>query len=332
MKMKIIKVVVALVFVVFAGLAFGYVYVVKFRPNVAVEDLKVELTPERIERGKYLANEVAGCIYCHSTRDWSKFSGPVTPGTEGKGGDLFDRKLGFPGEFYAPNITPHNLKSWSDGEIFRAVTAGVSKDGRPLFPSMPYTNYGQLDREDIYAIIAYLRTIPSVESSVPAAKLEFPMSFFVHLIPRKGELPQRPAVTDKVAYGKYLTTMASCSECHTQTKRGMPVEGMEFGGGKYLSIPDGTTVVSANITPDKKTGIGAWSEEMFVERFRAFGDGQSNAPETVKPGDFNSTMPWKVYAKMSREDLAAIYAYLQTLKPINNPVQKTTVKSSSSPK
>lgn len=327
MLKKLLKIFVILLFIAFAGIVAAYVYVVKLNPNIAVEEVKIESTPERIERGKYLAENVARCIDCHSTHDWTKFSGPITPGTEGKGGDLFDRKQGFPGEFYAPNITPHHLKDWSDGELFRAITAGVSKDGRPLFPSMPYINYGKMDKEDIYSIIAYIRTLPSIQNDIPLPKTDFPMSIFIHLIPKQGEFTAKPPVTDQLNYGKYLATMASCSECHTQTKRGLPVEGMEYAGGKYLTLPKGGTIVSPNITPDNQTGIGSWSQEMFIQRFKFFDKTQNPTATDVKEGEFNSTMPWDKYSQMSREDLAAIYVYLKSQKPVSNKVPPNTLKS-----
>ena len=148
---KFLKLLVILVLVV-VGAAFLFIgYLVKFKPNIPLEEVKIEYTPERIERGKYLAHSVTQCIDCHSSRDWSKFSAPPVAGTEGKGGEAFDRSLGFPGNYYAPNLTPHHLKDWSDAELFRAITAGVSKDGSPLFPVMPYLFYGKMDKEDIYS-------------------------------------------------------------------------------------------------------------------------------------------------------------------------------------
>ena len=105
-----------------------------FMPNIKVKDIKVDATKERIERGKYLANHVLVCVDCHSKRDWSKYSGPVVPGTEGMGGETFDQKLGLPGSYTATNITPYSLGMWSDGEIYRSVTSGVGKDEHTIFP------------------------------------------------------------------------------------------------------------------------------------------------------------------------------------------------------
>lgn len=79
--------------------------------------------------------------------------------TLGAGGEKFDRTMNFPGEFYSKNITPFALKKWTDGGIYRAITSGVSKDGHPFFPVMPYPNYNQMATEDVYSLIAYLRSL-----------------------------------------------------------------------------------------------------------------------------------------------------------------------------
>ncbi len=321
---KFLKILAVLIFLLVISVAALLGYVIKFKPNIPVEEVKIEYTPERIERGKYLANNVAQCIDCHSTRDWSKFSGPPIQGTEGKGGEVFDEKIGFPGKYYAANITPAHLKDWSDGELFRAITSGVSKDGRPLFPIMPYPFFGKMDKEDVYSIIAYIRSLPPIENQTPASQSNFPMNIIIHVIPSKPEFSTKPAPTDKVAYGNYLANAASCIECHTQAKSGQIIKGMEFGGGRYFPMPGGM-VASANITPDKETGIGAWDENTFIERFKMFDKNtHTNYNDAVKETEFNSIMPWQKYAGMSREDLGAIFAYLKTVKPISNKVPKNT--------
>lgn len=321
---KLLKILAVIIFLLVAGVAIFLTYIVKFKPNIPVEEVKIEYTPERIERGKYLAHNVTQCIDCHSTRDWSKFSGPPIPGTEGKGGEIFDEKIGFPGKYYAANITPAHLKDWSDGELFRAITAGVSKDGRPLFPVMPYPYFGKMDREDVYSIIAYIRSLPSVPNEIPASQSNFPMSIIIHVIPSKPEFSTKPSPTDKLAYGKYLATSASCIECHTPVNKGQIIEEQAFGGGRYFPMPGGL-IASANITPDKETGIGSWDENNFIERFKMFDKNNgNNVSDNVKEGEFNSIMPWQKYAGMTREDLSAIFAYLKTVKPISNKVPKNT--------
>lgn len=300
------------------------IYVKTVLPSAGkAPDLKVEITPARIERGEYLANNVMVCMDCHSTRDWTKFTGPLKPGTLGNGGEEFGEKHGFPGTFYSKNITPYGIGSWSDGEVFHAITAGISKDGKALFPVMPHPNYGTLDKEDIYSVIAYLRTLPPVTKDIPESKANFPVNFIINTIPKEPVFSARPNKTDVVAYGKYLFTAASCGECHTRRDKGTPIEGMELAGGMEFPLPGGGTVRSANITPDRETGIGKWSEEDFLSRFKAYSD-SSFVPGAVQPGQFNTMMPWTAYGKMEDNDLKAIYTYLRTVKSIKNEVEKFT--------
>lgn len=319
---RIFLVAIGLAVIALAGLI---TYVFAFLPNVPLEQVKVEYTHERIKRGEYLAKNVAQCLDCHSDRDWSRYGGPFKADTEGKGGEMFDRAEGFPGSYPAPNLTPYHLKNWTDAELFRAITSGISRDGRPLFPVMPYPNYGKLDREDIYSIIAYIRSLPPVKNDVPAAQTDFPMSIFIRLIPSKPEFTKRPSPTNKVAYGKYLVTAASCAECHTPAKRGQIIPDKLFSGGRYIAAPFGK-MESANITPDKETGIGAWSEKDFIDRFKAFDVASGKFTDSkLEDGQPNSPMPWQGYARMSEQDLSAIYAYLMSVEPIRNKVVKGKV-------
>ncbi|HEY9197020.1 MAG TPA: cytochrome C, partial [Mucilaginibacter sp.] len=152
--------VIVVVLVVIAGVS----YVVLALPDVGEpENIKVDATPRRIERGKYLANNIALCMDCHSTRDWSKFAGPMVVGTDGGGGEKFTAAAGFPGEVEVPNITPYHLANWTDGELFRAITTGVKKDGSAIFPLMPWPYYSKMDREDVYSIIAYVRSLKPIK-------------------------------------------------------------------------------------------------------------------------------------------------------------------------
>ncbi len=142
-----LKIVLYLVILAVVGIGALLAYVKFALPDVdKAQDLKVELTPERIARGSYLANHVTVCMDCHSTRDFSKFSGPVVEGTLGKGGDRFDETMGFPGVYYSKNITPAGISRYTDGELYRGITTGVTKEGRAMFPVMPYPYYSKMDR------------------------------------------------------------------------------------------------------------------------------------------------------------------------------------------
>lgn len=319
---KIIVFIVIGLFIVVAGLV-GYVKLAL--PDVGPPDnLHVEITPARVERGKYLANHVTVCIDCHSQRDWSLFSGPLNPATIGMGGEKFDQSIGIPGELYSPNITPFNLKGWTDGEIFRAITTGVKKDGSAIFPLMPYQAYGKMDKEDIYSIIAYIRTLPEHESKTQERKLDFPLNFMVNTIPQKAEHQPIPREEDQVAYGAYIVNAAACKECHTKSEKGALIEGMEYAGGAGFALPSGM-VYSANLTPDDETGIGKWTKEQFVGKFKMYADSAYH-PQSVEHDGFQTIMPWMMYRDMKSSDLEAAFVYLKSLKPIKNQVTKFVSK------
>lgn len=312
------KVLITLLILVVVVIIGAVVYLKMALPNVDdAPDLKIIYTPKRIAHGKYLANHVTLCMDCHSTRDWSKFTAPPIIGTLGKGGEYFGPEVGFPGSFYSKNITPSHLKNWTDGEIFRAITTGVDKDGNALFPVMPYLYYGKMDTEDIYAIIAYIRTLEPIENQVPERDIEFPMNLIVNTIPQTATATHKPSKTDTLAYGAYLTNAAACMECHTQVENGQIIKELAFMGGREFPMPNGL-VRSANITPDDETGIGLWSENAFIARFKAYSD--PNNAATLTNNDVNTIMPWNMMAGMDDSDLAAIYKYLQSLKPVKNEV------------
>jgi hypothetical protein len=224
--------------------------------------------------------------------------------------------------FYAPNITPAAIGNWTDGELLRAITTGVNPRGDSLFPLMPYPHFGQLDREDIEAIVAHMRTLPPVESEVPRRSLRFPMQLMVRTLPQRARFQTRPDRSDKIAYGGYLVRMAGCGECHTRTDRyGQPRPGMEYAGGVEFHLPAGGIVRSPNITPDADTGIGTWTENAFVMRFKVW----EHAPARVLPErerTRNTLMYWRSYGRMTREDLQSIYSYLRSQKPVIHRVQK----------
>lgn len=316
------KVLVAIFLLLLISPLVAMFYLRFFLPDVEVPHVEVEITPERIQHGKYLANHVTVCMDCHSTRDWSRFSGPVEVGSDGMGGQRFGREEGFPGIFYSKNITPYSLEHWSDGEIFRAITSGVDKDGKALFPVMPYPYYGSMDPEDVYDIIAYLRSLDPIENEIKSRVIDFPMAFLVNTIPEKPKFSKKPAPTDTVAYGGYLVKIAACMECHTPVKNGQVIPEKAFSGGREFIMPNGK-LQSSNITSDSLTGIGSWTEEAFVARFKGYYKPLREV-EVMPEGAINSIMPWTMYGGMDSSDLVAIYRYLRTIQPIHKEVIQYT--------
>ena len=155
------------------------------------------------------------------------------------------------------------------------------------------------------------------------------------------EIKDQPATsaTDPVNRGKYLVSIAGCNDCHTpkiMTQRGPAFDTTRSLSGHpanstlppitksdwILMAPDITAFVgpwgisyAANLTSDSATGIGSWPESNFINAIRTGKHlGNPNERNILPP------MPWEVVAMMTDEDLKAVYAYLQSLPPINNKV------------
>ncbi|HSY52030.1 MAG TPA: hypothetical protein VLC46_24720 [Thermoanaerobaculia bacterium] len=130
-----LKIVGGVVLIVIALIAGAVTWLTVRRPASRPPSAeKVEATPERLARGRYLVEHVSDCLGCHSDHVL-RFSIPVKPGSEGQGGYIFDKNIGFPGVVAAQNITPDaefGLGQWSDGEIIRAAREGVDRNGDAL--------------------------------------------------------------------------------------------------------------------------------------------------------------------------------------------------------
>jgi mono/diheme cytochrome c family protein len=283
---------------------------------------KIEATPVRLARGNYLVHHVSICFDCHSERTMA-YALPFKPGRAGVGGFVWDQKIGFPGTLAAANLTPDRdtgLGQWTDGEIVRAMREGVDREGNALFPIMPYGHLRHLSDEDASSIVAYLRTLQPVRYEKPKKALRVPLNFVEKFSPKPIDAPvAAPDPSDHLAYGKYLTTIAMCSECHTpKDDHGQAIAGREFAGGWEMLTPT-FRVVTSNITPHPSTFIGRATKEEFIGRFRAFANTTvDNAP--AAPKGRNTLMPWISYSRMTDEDLGAIYDYLKTVPQIDNKV------------
>jgi mono/diheme cytochrome c family protein len=317
---KIVVYSVAVVCLVAVG---GLGYLVLRKPaSAAPSSIKVEITPARLERGKYIFEVLADCAGCHSERDFSRFGGPVVAGGLGKG-MVFPRELGFPGKVAAPNITPDvetGIGAWSDGEKIRAIREGIGRDGRALFPLMPYQFFHQMSDEDVYSVVAYLNSLAPVRHTQPRTELDFPVNLLIKSAPRpvSGPVPE-PDRTDKLKHGEYLATVAACVECHTPMEKGQLDEAKRFGGGREFRV-GAFLAVSANISPDPETGIGAWNEERFVNTFANYRSFALGTPPKVSQANF-TLMPWLGFSRLTEPDLKAIYAYLRTVAPRSNKVE-----------
>jgi mono/diheme cytochrome c family protein len=280
----------------------------------ALTDRKFEPTPERLARGRYLANAVTGCTACHSPRDWQA---PGAPLIEGKlaAGDVFPA-IGLPGNVIAPNLTPDpetGAGNWTDDQLARAIREGIGHDGRTLFPLMPYQRFRSLPDEDLASIVVYLRSLPPVRNPLPTTEIIFPVKYLIHNAPQPVTSPvpaENPS--DPVKRGERLVNFSGCADCHTLQERGQPNEGLNLAGGFEMKGPFGT-VTAANITPDP-SGISYYDEATFVQAIRT---------GKVRARTLNPIMPWGIYRSMTDDDLKAIFAYLRTVKPIHHRVDNT---------
>jgi hypothetical protein len=316
------KIVGGVVLVVVALIAIGVIWLMAKKPASRPPSAdKVQVTPERLARGKYLVEHVSVCLDCHSDH-LVKFSTPVKPGSEGQGGYIFDKNIGFPGVVAAQNITSDaefGLGNWTDGEIIRAVREGVDKKGEALFPMMPYEHFRNMSDDDVKSVVVYLRTLKSIHSGVPAKHIDFPVNLMIKFAPKPVDgVVTSPDPHDSAAYGKYLTTIGGCYECHTpHDDHNALVADKPFAGGWEMKGPWGRNY-TANLTPAGAYMSHATKEE-FLGRFKAFASMDANsAPDA--PAGHNTVMPWIAFAGMTDNDLGAIYDYLKTVKPIENKV------------
>ena len=283
---------------------------------------KIEATPARLARGEYVVEHIADCMGCHSDHI-VKFGIPVKPGTEGEGGYIFDEKIGFPGVVAAQNITPDpvdGLGSWTDGEILRAMREGIDRKGEPLFPMMPYEHFREMCDEDAKSVVVYLLTLKPIRHSVPPKSLKFPLNFVVKFIPKPLDGPvNAPDPKNTIAYGKYLAMIGGCHECHTpHDDHNTLIADKAYSGGWEMNGPWGR-VITANLTPHPDTYLGRATRQEFIGRFKSFEHFDANTAPDAPKGQ-NTVMPWLAFAKMTPEDLGAIYDYLKTLKPIEHSV------------
>lgn len=256
-------------------------------------DLTVEGTPEQIARGEYLAK--IGCIGCHGTYEGDFFkTDPAFPMVGGLDLKAVEESLPPIGQLVTENLTPGGkLANYSDGEIFRAIRHGFTKDGHRL-GFMPLLTINQISDEDLIALIAFIRIQSSVEPQGPTGtKLNFlGMLFYgAGLFPISSDNPGQitaSAPGPNAEYGEYVATFGDCRGCHGPDMTGMP--------GTSFSAP----------VPNPRPFVSLLTLEQFTEMMRS----------GIKPGGtaFRDGMPWKNASRMVDEDLEALYLYL-TKKP-----------------
>jgi mono/diheme cytochrome c family protein len=192
----------------------------------------------------------------------------------------------------------------TDADMVRSIKHGIRPDGTPLL-FMPSTEFYYLSDKDLGNVLAYIRSVPPIDNTMPLSKLSF--SGFVvmnitkaitfipaELIPHNEKPPLAPEPGITAEYGEYLSM--SCKVCH----------GLTLSGGEIPGFPP-EWPAPPNLTSGKSSRLPTWGEEGFIEIMRT-GKKHGRA--------INSNyMPWKSYRHMTDDELRAVYKYLMSLPP-----------------
>ncbi|AXI46947.1 cytochrome C [Sulfitobacter sp. SK012] len=249
-----------------------------------------------VERGEYLVRGPAGCGNCHT---------PQTPNgpdmSNELGGFMVEKNPAF--EAWAVNITPGGrVADWTNDELARAIREGIRPDGSLIGPPMPMALYRGLSDDDLYSIVAFLRTVPASQNETPFSTYNIPLP------PAYGppvESVSAPARAVTVEYGEYLAgPVAHCMECHTPMGDQGPMLDTHLGAGGFEFHGPWGKSVSANLTTHED-GLANYTDaeilKMITQGVRP--DGSKMLPP----------MGYHHYAAMTENDLDAVLVYLRQL-------------------
>ncbi len=300
-----------LVFVLYINLSWDKTY------DAPYPEITISTDSTIIAHGKHLVYGAAHCASCHVPSD--KLA-DVEAGKDVllSGGWQFHIP---PGTLRALNLTPDpetGIGKLTDAEIARTMRYAVGSDGRPIFPLMPFQN---MSDDDVAAIISFLRSQEPVAHKVERTEYSFLGKAILTfgLIKPEGPTGTPPVSVTKdstVEYGKYLAnSVANCAGCHTNRDlmTGAFI-GPRFAGGMNMppeEASQGYGFITPNLTPHETGVLAKWNEDAFLKRFKS---GRLVA---------TSPMPWASFSRMDDIELKAIYRYLKSLEPVENPIPKT---------
>jgi hypothetical protein len=315
--LKILKwIALALVVLVVVGVPA----IVGIRPFIGprarpLTDRRFEPTQARLDRGKYLVTSAqTPCILCHSP--WDTTGGGLT---EPSGREFTGRNWAPDGTPFvtAQNLTPDpetGIGNLTDDQLARAIREGISRDGRALFPIMPYEHFRSMPDEDLASVIVYLRSLKPVRNPLPASAVPFPLNRLINGVPAPIAGPVTADLSTPEKRGAHIVEIAACNECHSaRDDRGNKIAGFAFAGGTPMPFEGRKTVYTANITP-AVNGIPYYTEDLFVEALRT---------GKVKARQLDAMMPTRYYRNMTDQDLKDVFSYLKTLTPVDHYVDNT---------
>lgn len=255
-----------------------------------------------ISRGEYLAR-AGDCIACHT----------ATGGHEYAGG----RPMPTPfGALFAPNITPDDetgIGRWTADEFYRMMHTGIGKDGKLLYPAMPFQAYARVTREDSDAIYAYLMSLTPVRQPNRPHELRFPYNNRELLVGwrslffKQGDFVPSPNQTPEWNRGAYLAEgLGHCAMCHSAINMlGGSSESKAFAGGL---IPN-QNWYAPSLTSNREAGLGEWSVEDIVDLLRNGASARGAVYGPMAEVSFHSLQ------YLTEADLRAMAVYLKSLPP-----------------
>jgi mono/diheme cytochrome c family protein len=256
----------------------------------------------RVERGRVLMEGIVACGNCHMVRGPE---GQLLPDKGMSGGFVVVDEPEM--RAVAANITPDKatgIGGWTDAQLRKAIREGIRPDGSLIGPPMPIEFYRGISDADLDAIIAYLRAQPAVANKVEKSVYKIPLP--PNYGPPVGHVKAPPS-SSKLRYGEYLVRIGHCMDCHTpRAPDGRLVEGKWGSGGQVIAGPWGKSV-TRNLTPHE-SGLKGWSD---AEIARAIREGVRRDGTKLNP-----PMAFSFYKHINDADMAAIIAYLRTLKPL----------------
>lgn len=262
-----------------------------------------------VKRGQYLAT-AADCAACH---------------TAPKGGRPFAG--GYPiaspmGTIWSTNITPSKQKgigNWTKEQFARAVREGVAPSGH-LYPAMPYDSYAMMTDDDIKALYAYFQHGVAPVDTAPAQKTELAFPFNQRFLMAGWNLlnlsstrfAPKPGESAQVARGRYLSEgLAHCATCHTPRDATMAMDRSANLSGGFVGAWE-----APNITSDKTSGIGGWTDAEIAQYLKA----GHVAGKGVAAGPMAEAVELSL-SKLSDDDISAITAYLRTVSAVPDKAQ-----------
>jgi mono/diheme cytochrome c family protein len=257
-----------------------------------------------VKRGAYLAR-IGDCAGCHTVD-------PARPFAGGKPVDLPFGRL------YTPNLTPDaatGIGAWSDADFLRAMHEGIGRDGERLYPAFPYVEFTRLSDEDVLAIRAYLRTLAPIRYTPPANALPFPfnlrglIALWNLLNFEAARFVPDPRQGAQYNRGAYLVEgLAHCEECHTPRD-------LTYGLSKTRRFSGSAQAgwQAYNITPDRVSGIGGWSDDALMDYLMTgVAAGHASAAGPMAGIVQNATQ------YLTPEDLRAISVFLRAQPGVRN--------------